>query len=125
MILPVSYPLSSEHLDVDHQPFASGGYGDIFEGTLDGSKVCVKRVRVYSKDILTKTKKVCFSVAYLPLLTRPVDLLPGGCSVETLETPEDRSLLGYHSRPFPAYLGLDAWRGSGGTYQKEPQCRPT
>jgi len=30
----------------------------VYEGTLDGSKVCVKRVRVYSRDGQTKSTKV-------------------------------------------------------------------
>ena len=37
-------------MDIGHQPVASGGSGDLYEATLDGSNVCVKRVRVYSKD---------------------------------------------------------------------------
>ena len=35
---------------VGDQPVASGGSGDVYEGWLDDSKVCVKRVRIYSKD---------------------------------------------------------------------------
>ncbi|KAF9642667.1 kinase-like protein [Thelephora ganbajun] len=49
-ILPTSYALSSQVLVVGRQPVASGGSGDVYEGTLNSLKVCVKRVRIYSKD---------------------------------------------------------------------------
>lgn len=31
-------------------PFAQGGYGDVYEGIFNGSKVCIKRVRVYIQE---------------------------------------------------------------------------
>jgi hypothetical protein len=58
MILPTSYILSSSRLRVDRHPVASGGSGDVYEGTLDGSEVCVKRVRVYSEGGMKKATKV-------------------------------------------------------------------
>jgi hypothetical protein len=58
MILPTSYTLPSHLLDICRHPVVSGGSGDVYEGTLNGSKVCVKRVREYSKDGLEKTAKV-------------------------------------------------------------------
>ena len=59
MILPPSYVLSSS-LTVGHEPFAAGGCGDVYRGTLDRSEVCVKRMRMYSKDGADRPKKVCF-----------------------------------------------------------------
>jgi len=56
-ILPTSYTLSPSLLKIGRQPIASGGPGDVYEGTLKGSKVCVKRVRVYSKDTPEKATK--------------------------------------------------------------------
>jgi hypothetical protein len=50
MILPTSYTLSSSLLNIGPQPVASGGSGDVYKGTLGRSPVCIKRVRVYSKD---------------------------------------------------------------------------
>jgi len=50
MTLPTSYTHSSSLMDISPQPVASGGSGDLYEGSLNGSKVCVKHVRVYSKD---------------------------------------------------------------------------
>ena len=37
-------------LTTSYEPFASGGCGDVYHGILDGSKVCVKRVRLYAID---------------------------------------------------------------------------
>ena len=58
-ILPTSYTLSSDLLNISPDPFAAGGYGDVYEGTLDGSRVCVKRVRVYH-DGPQRVSKVCY-----------------------------------------------------------------
>ena len=58
MILPTSYILSPSVLDVGRWPVAMGGSDDVYEGTLDGSRVCVKHVRVYPKDVPKKTTKV-------------------------------------------------------------------
>ena len=57
-ILPTSYTLSSHLLDIHPQPFAAGGFGDVYHGTLDGSTVCIKRVRVYIHDDPGKVLKV-------------------------------------------------------------------
>ena len=48
-ILPSSYRFSSD-LSVDRDPFAGGGYATAYKGTAGGSKVCIKRVRVYARD---------------------------------------------------------------------------
>ena len=61
----------------------------MYKGTLDGSEVCVKRVRIYSKDGPKKATKVRYRSHHfpcVPMLMRPTDALPGGCGVETLET---------------------------------------
>ena len=55
-ILPTSYTLSSDHLSVSPDPFAAGEYGDLHEGTLDGSKVRIKRVWVYHEGPERATK---------------------------------------------------------------------
>ena len=63
-MLPTSYTLSSQRLDVNSQPAASGDSADVYEGTLDGSKVCIKRVRIYSqKDSQTGPTKVSRPIA--------------------------------------------------------------
>ena len=58
--LPPSYALPSQLLKIDSLPFTSGGFGDVYMGTLDGSKICVKRIRVYTKDVLQTAVKVYF-----------------------------------------------------------------
>ena len=58
MILPTSHVLSSSLLNIGRSPVASGGSGDVYEGTLNGSKVCVKRIRMYSKDGPKEATKV-------------------------------------------------------------------
>jgi len=71
-MLPKSYTLSSNALGIGPDPFASGGYGDVYEGTLGGSGVCIKRVRAYKSDP-EKATKVCYRyhrLAYLPSLTK-------------------------------------------------------
>ena len=90
MILPTSYTLSSSLLNIGRQPVASGGSGDIYQGTLNGLAVCVKRVRVYSKEGPKKATKVRHQRHHsscLPFLTCPPDPLPGGGGVETLVAP--------------------------------------
>ena len=63
LILPTSHTLSASLLNIDSQPIASGGPGDVYEGTFNGSKVCVKRVRVYSKDSPGKATKARYPTA--------------------------------------------------------------
>ncbi|KAF9789442.1 kinase-like domain-containing protein [Thelephora terrestris] len=93
-ILPTSYTLSS-NLDIDPLAFNAGGFGDVHKGTLDGSLVCVKRVRQYSQqDQAMFTKAFCREAVMwrhlkhphiVPLLgttTEPLQLIsvwmPGG-----------------------------------------------
>ena len=57
-MLPTSYTLSSSVLKIAPEPFASGGFGDVYIGTLDGSRVCVKRMRVYTSYGLQAAAKV-------------------------------------------------------------------
>ena len=49
-------------LDVSPKPFASGGFGDVYRGTLNGSSVCIKNPREYIQDDQGKVVKVgcCF-----------------------------------------------------------------
>ena len=58
MILPISYILSSPLLNIDRQLSVSGGFSDIYKGSLDGSTVCVKRIRVYSQEGPERVTKV-------------------------------------------------------------------
>ena len=49
-ILPTSYTVSSNLLSIDPELLASGGYGDVYQGTLNGLSVCIRRVRKYTRD---------------------------------------------------------------------------
>ena len=60
VILPLSYALPSQPLQIDSIPFTSGGSGDVYKGTLNRSNVCVKRIRVYTEDVLQTAAKVYF-----------------------------------------------------------------
>jgi hypothetical protein len=111
MILPTSYALSPSLLNTDPRPVASGGSGDVYKGSLDGSEVCIKRVRIYAKDGPMKATKVrcrCYPFPCAPRLTRLADALPGGCRVEMVETQKHRPPPRYHPHPSPAHLRLDA-----------------
>ena len=48
--LPASSTFSFQVSLNSYQSVASGGSGDVYEGTLNNSRVCVKRIRVYAKD---------------------------------------------------------------------------
>ena len=56
-ILPTSYTLSPHLLNVHPQPFTSGGFADVYHGTFNGSKVCIKRVRVYVQETQDNPEK--------------------------------------------------------------------
>ena len=49
-MLPTSYILPSHLLEVDPIPFTPRGTYDVYKGTLDGLKICVKRLPAYSRD---------------------------------------------------------------------------
>ena len=57
-MLPTSCMPSSQSLNIDAEPFASGGFSRVFRGTLDGSRVCIKQISVSTKDPAEKATKV-------------------------------------------------------------------
>ena len=123
MILPTSYALSSSLLKTDRQPLASRSSGDIYEGTLNGSKVCVKRVRIYTKEGPEKATKVRNRPYHFPrllLLTSLTDPLPGGCGVETLDTPKYYPPPRYDFHSSPARFRMGFRWGSDGAHQEVP-----
>ena len=64
-ILPTSHTLSSSLLITSSHPVASGSCGDVYEGTLNGSKICAKRVRAYVKDSPGKATRVRCPIVFL------------------------------------------------------------
>lgn len=110
MILPLSYTLSSRVLHIGRQPVASGGSGDVYEGTLDNIRVCVKRVRVYSRDGPQKPSEAFLKEAVvwkrlehknivhlLGITATPLQLIsewmPGGDLTEYIEKHPDTNRL--------------------------------
>ena len=126
-ILPTSYPISNDHLMVDSTPFAEGGYGDVYGGTFGGSRVCVKRTRVYIRDGPEKAVKVRLHCRFprSPSSTKLVDILLGGRNVEAYETPKRPSPTWHHYQSLPTHFELDAWWGIVEIPQDEPHCRST
>jgi hypothetical protein len=57
MHIPSSHILSTDLLNIDKRPFASGGFSDVFQGMYNGSEVCVKRLRVSSTSNPEKARK--------------------------------------------------------------------
>ena len=57
-MLPTSCMLSADLLSVDLNVFKRGGCGVVYQGTLNGSKVCVKRLQVYTEDDQQQVQKV-------------------------------------------------------------------
>ncbi|KAF9789483.1 kinase-like domain-containing protein [Thelephora terrestris] len=111
MTLPTSYTFPSQVLAIGNRPVASGGSGDVYEGTLNGCKACVKQVRVYSKDGPDKATKTLYKEAVMwkrlehknivPLLgitTSPLQLIsewiPGGTLTEYIGNNPNADLLG-------------------------------
>jgi len=121
-ILPTSYILSSHPLNINRHPFASGGFSDVYHGVLDGSRVCIKRVRVYYRDGPGKATKVRYRPNHLPCspsLTEPVGLLPRGRGVEALDTSKHLTPPRCHCRSPPTHFELDVWRGPAGVHPEE------
>jgi hypothetical protein len=86
----------------------------VYKGTLNGSRVCIKRLRVYSKGKPEKVTKVRYWRRRFPCLlspTKPTGLLSRGRNVETLETPKHLIPPRYHYRSSPTHIKLDVqWR---------------
>ena len=115
-ILPTSYTLPPDLLSIDLDPFARGGYGDVYRGTLDGSMVCVKRMQVYTGDDPRRAAKVRINAVASPALsiTKSADLLPRGRNVETLDTPKYLTPAWCYYQPLSTHFNLDVRRSSAG-----------
>ena len=125
-MLPASFT-SSYRLTVGNEPFASGGCGDVYHGTLDGSKVCVRRARVYATDDQSEAAKVRSRPHYplrppLPMIF--TDLLQGSGNMEVLETPKNSAYIGRRHHTLSVDLGFCARQGSVKQHQ-EPQRKQT
>ena len=125
-ILPASSTLSSQVSLISNHPVASGGSGDVYEGTLNNLKVCVKRIRVYSQDSSGEppdVRRLHHHSRRLLCLTRPTDVLQRGRGVEALETQEHRPPHPYLCGPFPAHFRMDARRRPDGIRREASRSR--
>lgn len=65
-ILPQSHILQDDFvLNTAEFPIASRGSCDVYEGLLNGSKVCIKRLRVYSVEGPKDVKRVGYQYYHL------------------------------------------------------------
>lgn len=122
-MLPTSYTILGTLLNTSTEPVSSGDFADIYEGTLKGSKVCVKQARISSEVSLQAAQKVHHTTSQFVgcrFLTDHTALLPRGNLVETPNSPKHCSLPGYHCYSLEAYFGLDAWRRPDRVRQKKP-----
>ena len=60
--LPLSFILGPTFDEHGAKPFATGGFSDVYEATLDGRLVAIKILRVTTTTDLEKLYKVCSSV---------------------------------------------------------------
>lgn len=65
-VLPQSHRLSHSLLSTAEWPIASRGPCDVYEGLLDGLKVSVKRLRIYSRERPKDIQHVCHRHLRLP-----------------------------------------------------------
>jgi len=128
MTLPTSYIIPSHLLDIEPDPFASGGFRDVYHGTFDGSRVLIEHVRTYTRFDPQKATKVRYSrrrSPRSPSLTKLAELLPRGCNLEEVGTPEHPPISRCYHRPPPAHFeSRDRWEPAG-IHQETPRCRPT
>jgi hypothetical protein len=58
--------ISSAPPEVNNDPVVSGIVADVYEGTIEGTKVRVKKVRTYARDDPEKIKVLCPSLFSFP-----------------------------------------------------------
>ena len=100
-MLPTSYALPSRILEVSSTPLICGSFSEVYEGTLDGSGVRIKRVHVPGQDVGQEMAKVSPRHRRFPCLLPLIELaglLRGGHHMETPETPERLTPSGHHCK---------------------------
>ena len=85
----------------------------MYEGSLDGSRVCIKRVKAYVQDGSQKADRVRYwrrgRFPHSPPLTKPIDLLSRSHNVEKLETPKCSTATRYYYHLLPTRFESDVW----------------
>ena len=129
MILPPSYILPPQTLETDPVPFAHGGSCEVYKGTLNGSKVCIKHIRVYAHDTPQAKAKVRFWRTRFP--STPLShhsnsgILQRGRDMETFGAPKRFAPSGHYHRALPTDFELGTRWESARVYPRPPRCRST
>jgi len=124
--LPPRYLLETSLAIPSTLPVASGGSGDVYEGLLDGSRVCVRRPRIDAEESRS-TKGVRYRshrLSLLAFLTLPTDLPLRGSRMEAFDTPKHHSPPRHHSRTPPTHFRLDFWGETRAIYRRRPGHGP-
>ncbi|KAF9790758.1 kinase-like domain-containing protein, partial [Thelephora terrestris] len=58
-ILPSSYTISGDLSRVDHDPAGGGGFSEVWKGTLNGRKVCIKDPKFHAQNCEAVKKSFC------------------------------------------------------------------
>ena len=97
--MPSSHVLSEEVLNIDEDPFSSGGFSEVYKGTYKGTyyylRVCVKKLRDAldgDPEQATKGDTLVTIPNRAPLLMALTDTLPGSFVVEALDPPQHRPI---------------------------------
>ena len=101
------------------------GRWDVYQGSLNGSMVRVKRPMAYGQRNLNDVHFEPNHLSLLAPLTKPTDDPLQGFHVETFEAPEHRSLHGRHSHTSSGRFDLGFWHGTEGVYYHLPRNGPT
>ena len=113
--LPKSYALPGVHLGAGGPPIVRGYYGDVHVGSLNGSKIRVKRLFTSLDGPGQKFTKVCHPHHRFPCsLTLEIlqDFYEEAIAWKHLEHPNIVPLLGINMTPFPPQLISD-WISGG------------
>jgi len=115
MTLPSSHNVSGDLARVGDYPISvDGGTADVWEGTHDGRKVCIKCPRVSEADLqaVTQVRLCCPHPSFAPLKNTvgAVVVPQRGRYMEKAEAPKHRSFHWCYNKTFTVRLGVYAER---------------
>ena len=114
--MPSSYTISDDLTQVGDDPVADGGVSEVWKGTYNGRKVCIKNLKV-SEQVRQAVERVStWSIFFLPLkdVHGHVGVLQGGNHMEKVETSKRRCFHWCHETSFAICLRVDAeWHLDG------------
>lgn len=112
-ILPSSYTISGDLARVGDYPVAIGGFSEVWKGTYNGRKVCIKLPRIFEKDREDLEKVsvwncLSFLVHRKMLIVACVDVLQGSDHVEKVGTSKRCCFHRSYASSPAICLGMDA-----------------